>query len=258
MLRLFDGGERTQGPPTISASSRSSIEVCSRRAADREPLVRLSCPDARWRLRKLGKLDRAGRCFARRSTRALSCRQCGRRGQRTTALALLRSDQARFDEAGAWRAGAHTTVALAAGDGGRRPWRRWDGYSNSVARAEAIARQQAVTLRSRPGGRPSDSLKRCSSWRIRTFMPDTSTCQSLTERVLTIHGTVPGTRIHSRRGSIGLGAVQHERGRYRRGVLSARSGSIACAAARLSHGVDADDARPCLYLQKRFDEARDL
>src|SRR5262249_36401308 len=103
MLRLFDGGDKDAGPAdqlrVVTLVDRGLQEA---RALDREPLVQAELYQTLGGIyEKLGKFDQADTLLrksldARKASLPATSADIVRG---TTALALLRSDQARFDDA---------------------------------------------------------------------------------------------------------------------------------------------------------------
>jgi serine/threonine-protein kinase len=103
MLRLFDGGEKEAGPAdnlrVVTLIDRGLLDA---RTLDREPLVQAELYETLGSIyERLGKFDQADTLLqssieARRSLLPSNSPDIARG---VTALARLRSDQARFDEA---------------------------------------------------------------------------------------------------------------------------------------------------------------
>jgi serine/threonine protein kinase/tetratricopeptide (TPR) repeat protein len=273
MLRLFDGGEKEAGPAddlrVVTIIDRGTREA---RTLDREPLVQAELYQTLGGVyEKLGKLESAETLLrasldTRRSLLQSNAPDVARS---TTALALLRSDQARFEEAERL---AREALAIARS----APAPRDAEVANTLAILgqileqrgsynEAIATlQQSVTLRSRPDADQSElaqTLYELANTNFYAGHLDVS--ESLNRRVLAIQTELVGDA-HPlvAEDLINLGAIQHERGRYgeaetfyRRALEINRAwygaGSYRTASTLTMLGRT-------LYLQKRYDEARGL
>jgi serine/threonine protein kinase/tetratricopeptide (TPR) repeat protein len=273
MLRLFDGGEKDAGPAddlrVVTIIDRGAREA---RTLDREPLVQAELYQTLGGVyEKLGKLESAETLLrasldTRRSRLPSNAPDVARS---TAALALLRSDQARFEEAERL---AREAVTLARST----PAPDDAEIANSLAAlgqileqrgsyTEAITTlQQAVTLRSRPDADRSElaqTLYELANTNFYAGHLDVS--ESLNRRVLAIQTELVGDA-HPlvAEDLINLGAIQHERGRYveaesfyRRALEINRAwygaGSYRTASTLTMLGRT-------LYLQKRYDEARGL
>jgi serine/threonine-protein kinase len=273
MLRLFDGGEKDAGPAddlrVVTIIDRGAREA---RTLDREPLVQAELYQTLGGVyEKLGKLESAETLLrasldTRRSRLPSNAPDVARS---TAALALLRSDQARFEEAERLAREALTLArSTPAPDDAE--------VANSLAAlgqileqrgsyTEAITTlQQAVTLRSRPDADRSElaqTLYELANTNFYAGHLDVS--ESLNRRVLAIQTELVGDA-HPlvAEDLINLGAIQHERGRYaeaesfyRRALEINRAwygaGSYRTASTLTMLGRT-------LYLQKRYDEARGL
>ena len=273
MLRLFDGGQRDAGP----ADDLRVVTIVDRGLQDaqmlnREPLVQAELYYTLGGIyQKLGKLDQADRLLRTsiETRRALLGADAPDVARGTTALARLRSDQARFEEAetlarealaslrGSVRADgaqiADATTALG------EILEQRGAYDQAIATL-----QEAANLRSVPGADPSDlaaTLYELANVHFYAGHYDES--ESLNQRVLAIH-----TRLFGESNPlvaadlINLGAIQHERGKY---TESERLYRRALEINRAWYGADSYPTASnltmlgrSLYYQRRLDEARTL
>jgi eukaryotic-like serine/threonine-protein kinase len=273
MLRLFDGGEKDAGPAdnlrVVTLVDRGVLEA---RTLDREPLVQAELYQTLGGIyERLGKLDQADQLLrasldARRSRLPANAPDIARG---TTALALLRSDQARFDEAerlarealsslrATVRADAPDIAAATAALGQILEQR--GAYTQAIAMLE-----DAVKLRSRPGADPSElasTLYELANTNFYAGRFDVS--ESLNQQVLTIHrGLFGDAHPLVAEDLINLGAIQHERGRYvdaegfYRRALEINRAWYGKNSYRYASNLTM--LGRTLYLQKRLDEAREL
>jgi serine/threonine protein kinase/tetratricopeptide (TPR) repeat protein len=273
MLRLFDGGEKDAGPAdnlrVVTLVDRGVLEA---RTLDREPLVQAELYQTLGGIyEKLGKLDQADQLLRSsldaRHSRLPSNAPDVVRG--TMALALLRSDQARFDEAerlarealnslrSTARAGDAETAAATAALGQILEQR--GAYQQAIAMLE-----DAVKLQSRPGADPSElaaTLFELANTNFYAGRFDVS--EALNQRVLALHRRLFG-EAHPlvAEDLINLGAIQHERGHYSDAEGFYRR---ALEINRAWYGKDSYRTASnltmlgrTLYLEKRLDDARDL
>jgi serine/threonine-protein kinase len=273
MLRLFDGGEREAGPAdhlrVVTLIDRGVLDA---RTLDRDPLVQAEVYQTLGGIyQKLGKLDEADRLLAAslETRRRLLPANSPEIARGVTALAGLRSDQAQFDEAErlareglaaarAARPADDEQVAEATEAVGEILEQRGE-YTQAIAMLE-----EAVTLRSKPGGDPSDlaaALYELANANFYAGHLDVS--DSLTQRTLTLHRELYGDA-HPLVAAdlINLGAVQYERGRY---VDAEGFYRKALEINRTWYGNDSYRTASnltmlgrCLYQEKRFDEAKGL
>jgi eukaryotic-like serine/threonine-protein kinase len=273
MLRLFDGGEKEAGPAdnlrVVTLVDRGVLEA---RGLDREPLVQAELYQTLGGIyERLGKLDRADTLLresldTRRRLLPANHRDVARG---MTALALLRSDQARFDEAErlARDALASLRASLPAGSpevaaatvAAGQILEQRGSYAQAIAMLE-----EAVKLRSVPGADPSElaaALYELANANFYAGHLDVS--ESLNQRALTIHQRLFGDA-HPlvAEDLINLGAIQHERGQY---VDAERFYRRALEITRTWYGTDSYRTASnltmlgrSLYQEKRFDEARGL
>jgi serine/threonine protein kinase/tetratricopeptide (TPR) repeat protein len=273
MLRLFDGGEKDAGPAenlrVVTLIDRGVLEA---HTLDREPLVQAELYETLGGIyERLGKLDQADQLLrasldARRSRLPTNASDIARG---TTALALLRSDQARFDEAErlAREALASLRATAPADDPetGAATAALGQILEQRGAYTQAIAMlEEAVKLRSRPGADRSalaSTLYELANTNFYAGRYDVS--ESLNQRVLTIHRDLFGDA-HPlvAEDLINLGAIQHERGRYADAEGFYRR---ALVINRAWYGKDSYRTASnltmlgrTLYLEKRLDEAREL
>ncbi len=273
MLRLFDGGEKEAGPAdnlrVVTIVDRGVLEA---RTLDREPLVQGELYQTLGSVyEKLGKLDRA-ETLLRASLDTRRSHESSKtpdviRG--TTALALLRSDQARFDEAERLArealAAARSTLAPQDPEVAAAMAALGQILEQRGSYGEAITTlEQAAALRSRPGADRSELAETLFELANTNFYAGhLDVAETLTQRVLTIHSDLFGDA-HPlvAEDLINLGAVQHERGRY---TDAERFYRRALEINRVWYGSDSYRTASTLtmlgrtlYLQRRLDEARDL
>ena len=273
MLRLFDGGEKEAGPAdnlrVVTLIDRGLLDA---RTLDREPLVQAELYETLGGIyERLGKFDQADTLLRSsietRRSRLPSNSPDIARG--VTALARLRSDQARFDEAERLAreglAGARATLAAddpqvadATEAVGEILEQRGE-YDRAIAML-----QEAVTLRSKPGADPSDraaALYELANANFYAGHLDVS--ESLNQRTLTLHRELYGNA-HPlvAEDLINLGAIQYERGRYVDAEAFYRQ---ALEINRTWYGKESYRTASnltmlgrCLYQEKRFDEANGL
>jgi eukaryotic-like serine/threonine-protein kinase len=273
MLRLFNGGEKDAGPAddlrvvTIVDRGRQDAQML-----DREPLVQAELYYTLGGIyQKLGKLDQADQLL--RSSiemrRTLLGADAPDVASGTTALARLRSDQARFEEAeklarealallrGRVRADdpqiADATTALG------EILEQRGAYDQAIATL-----QEAVNLRAAPGTDPSDlaaTLYELANVHFYAGHYDES--ELLNQRVLAMHTQLFGASNPLVADDlINLGAIQHERGKY---TESERFYRRALEITRAWYGADSYRTASnltmlgrSLYYQRRLDEARTL
>ena len=273
MFQLFDGGEKEAGPAdnlrVLTLIDRGVLEA---RTLDREPVVQADLYQTLGNIYlKLGKLDEADTLLRASldQRRSLLPSTDPDIAKATTALALLRSEQARFDEAEELaRAGlAASQAALRAGDPGiasatvavGQVLEQRGAYVPAIAMLES-----AVTMLSSPGADPAElaaTLNELANAHFYAGHLDES--ESLNQRALSIHQRLFGD-VHPLVAEdwINLGAIQHERGRYTEAeAFYRRSLEIN----RQWYGKDSYRTASnltmigrSLYFQKRYDEARSL
>ena len=273
MLQLFDGGEKEAGPAdnlrVVTLVDRGVLEA---RTLDREPIVQADLYQTLGSIYlKLGKLEEADTLLRASLDRRRSLLPSADPdiAKATTALALLRSEQARFDEAevlareglAASRAAlrpddqavASATVAVG------QILEQRGAYEPAIALLES-----AVALRSAPGVDPSElaaALYELASAHFYAGHLDES--ESLNQRAMAIHKHLFG-EAHPlvAEDLINLGAIQHERGRYTEAEAYYRQ---SLEIIRRWYGKDSYRTASnltmigrTLYFQKRYEEARDL
>jgi len=273
MLRLFDGGEKEAGPAdTLRVVTLIDRGLLDARTLDREPLVQSELYETLGGIyERLGKFDQADTLLqssidTRRSLLPSNSPDIARG---VTALARLRSDQARFDEAERL---AREGLAVA-----RATLRSDDPQVADATEAvgeileqrgeydQAIAMlQEAVTLRSKPGADPSDLAAALYELANANFYAGhLDVAESLNQRSLTLHRELYGNA-HPlvAEDLINLGAIQYERGRYVDAEAFYRK---ALEIIRTWYGKDSYRTASnltmlgrCLYQEKRFDEANGL
>jgi serine/threonine-protein kinase len=225
MLRLFDGGEKEAGPAddlrVVALVDRGFAQA---RALDREPLVQAELYHTLGGIyRKLGKFERADALLqssldVRRSQPHANAADVV---NSLVALALLRSDQARLDEAERLVRDALAT--------GRKNFRSTDPVvATATAALGGILEQRgsydqaipvledAVRLQSAAGVDRTEqaaTLVELASTHFYAGHYDVS--ESLNRQVLATHRHLYGDR-HPlvAEDFINLGAIEHERGRY--------------------------------------------
>jgi serine/threonine-protein kinase len=225
MLNLFDGGEREAGPAAdlrvVTLVDRGVIQA---RALDRDPRVQAEFYQTLGGIyRKLGKFDRSEPLLQSSLDlrRALPGADTAEVVKGLVALAALRSDQARFDDAerlvrdGLERARntlrptdpliATATAAL----GGILE--QHGQYDQAIVMLEDAARRQSTA-----GGDENElaaTLSELANTHFYAGHYDVS--ESLNQRVLAMHRRLYGER-HPlvAEDLINLGAIQHERGHY--------------------------------------------
>jgi eukaryotic-like serine/threonine-protein kinase len=225
MLDLFDGGERDAGPSAdlrvVTLVDRGVIQA---RALDGDPLIQAELYQTLGGIyRKLGKFDGAETVLQSSLDlrRALHRPDAGEVVKGLLALAALRSDQARFDEA--------ERLVLDALDRTRQtlgPGTPLIGVAKAALGGILVQRgkydqaipmlEAAVALQPAAGGDEvalAAMLLELANANFYVGHYDIS--QSLNERVLSMHRRLYGTRHPSVADDlINLGAIQHERGRY--------------------------------------------
>ena len=273
MLRLFDGGEKEAGPAdnlrVVTLIDRGLLDA---RTLDREPLVQAELYETLGGIyERLGKFDQADTLLQSsiETRRSLLPSNSPDIARGVTALARLRSDQARFDEAERLaRDGLAVARATLPSDDpqvadaieavGEILEQRGE-YDQAIAML-----QEAVTLRSTPGADPSDlaaALYELANANFYAGHLDVS--ESLSQRTLTLHRELYGNA-HPLVADdlINLGAIQYERGRYVDAEAFYRK---ALEIIRTWYGKDSYRTASnltmlgrCLYQEKRFDEANGL
>ena len=224
-LRLFDGGDKDAGPAddlrVVTLVDRGFAQA---RALDREPLVQAELYQTLGGIyRKLGKFERAETLLQS----SLDVRRSQPRANAAdvvnglVALALLRADQARLDDAeqlvrsalatarGNFRPGDSVVAAATAALGGILEQR--GRYDQAIPVLE-----DAVRLQSDAGvdrAEQAATLLQLASTHFYAGHYDVS--ESLDQRVLATHRELYGDR-HPlvAEDFINLGAIEHERGRY--------------------------------------------
>jgi serine/threonine-protein kinase len=273
MLKLFDGGDKDAGPAdslrVVTLVDRGEQEA---RALDREPLVQAELFQTLGGIyQKLGKLDRADALLQA----SLETRRAQLKGdapdvaRSETALALLRSDQARYDDAEqlARQALASAKAALAPEDPQIATATAAVGevlvergsYVDAIGMLEEAAR-----LQSRPGANATDlagTLYDLAGAHFYAGHLDAS--QALDERVLGMHRDQFGPAHPSvAEDLINLGAIQYERGRYPEAETFYRQ---ALEINRGWYGKDSYRTASTLTMlgralsqERRYDEAHDM
>ena len=273
MLRLFDGGEKEAGPAdnlrVVTLIDRGLLDA---RTLDREPLVQAELYETLGSIyERLGKFDQADTLLQSsiETRRSLLPSNSPDIARGVTALARLRSDQARFDEAERMaREGLAVARATLPADDpqvadateavGEILEQRGE-YDQAIAML-----QEAVTLRSKPGADPSDLAAALYELANANFYAGhLDVAESLNQRSLTLHRELYGTA-HPlvAEDLINLGAIQYERGRYVDAEAFYRK---ALEIIRTWYGKDSYRTASnltmlgrCLYQEKRFDEANGL
>ena len=273
MLRLFDGGEKEAGPAdnlrVVTLIDRGLLDA---RTLDREPLVQAELYETLGGIyERLGKFDQADTLLQSsiETRRSLLPSNSPDIARGVTALARLRSDQARFDEAERLaREGLAVARATLPSDDpqvadateavGEILEQRGE-YDQAIAML-----QEAVTLRSTPGADPSDlaaALYELANANFYAGHLDVS--ESLSQRTITLHRELYGNA-HPLVADdlINLGAIRYERGRYVDAEAFYRK---ALEIIRTWYGKDSYRTASnltmlgrCLYQEKRFDEANGL
>ena len=273
MLRLFDGGEKEAGPAdNLRVVTLIDRGVLDARTLDREPLVQAEVYQTLGGIyARLGKFDRADELLSASidTRRSLLPSNSPDIARGVTALARLRSDQARFDDAERLaREGLATARATLPADDpqiadateavGEILEQRGE-YDKAIAML-----QEAVTLRSKPGADASElaaALYELANANFYAGRLDAS--ESLNQRTLTMHRELFGDA-HPlvAEDLINLGAIQYQRGRYVDGEGFYRK---ALEINRTWYGKDSFRTASnltmlgrCLYQEKRFDEANGL
>jgi len=273
MLRLFDGGEKEAGPAdNLRVVTLIDRGVLDARTLDREPLVQAELYQTLGGIyERLGKFDQADKLLQSSidTRRALLPSNSPEIARGVTALARLRSDQARFDDA--------ERLAREGLDTARATLRADDPQVADATEAvgeileqrgkydQAITMlQEAVTLRSKPGADPSElasTLYELANANFYAGHLDVSA--SLNQRTLTIHRGLYG-EAHPvvAEDLINLGAIEYERGKY---VDAEGFYRKALEINRTWYGKDSFRTASnltmlgrCLYQEKRFDEANGL
>jgi serine/threonine-protein kinase len=273
MLRLFDGGEKEAGPAdNLRVVTLIDRGVLDARTLDREPLVQAELYQTLGGIyERLGKFDQADKLLQSSidTRRALLPSNSPEIARGVTALARLRSDQARFDDAERLaREGLATARATLRADDPQvadateavgEILEQRGTYDQAIAML-----QEAVTLRSKPGADPSElasSLYELANANFYAGHLDVS--ESLNQRTLTIHRELYG-EAHPvvAEDLINLGAIQYERGKY---VDAEGFYRKALEINRTWYGKDSFRTASnltmlgrCLYQEKRFDEANGL
>jgi serine/threonine protein kinase/tetratricopeptide (TPR) repeat protein len=273
MLRLFDGGEKEAGPAdnlrVVTLIDRGLLDA---RTLDREPLVQAELYETLGAIyERLGKFDQADALLQSsiETRRSLLPSNSPDIARGVTALARLRSDQARFDEAERMaREGLTIARATLPADDpqvadateavGEILEQRGE-YDQAIAML-----QEAVTLRSKPGADPSDLAAALYELANANFYAGhLDVAESLNQRSLTLHRELNGNA-HPlvAEDLINLGAIQYERGRYVDAEAFYRQ---ALEIIRTWYGKDSYRTASnltmlgrCLYQEKRFEEANGL
>jgi len=224
MLNLFDGGDKEAGPATdlrvVTLVDRGLLQA---RALDHEPLVQAELYATLGGIyRKLGNLDQAGTLLQSSLDlrRAHLDPDAPDVSSALMALAGLRSDQARFDDAErlarealarARKGGranraliATTTASLGA------VLERRGNYEGAISVLEEAARIQ--TTADDPADRAATLFELASA---HFYAGHYQVSELLNEEVLAMHRQLYGDQ-HPRVAEdlINLGAIEHERGRY--------------------------------------------
>jgi len=273
MLRLFDGGEKEAGPAdNLRVVTLIDRGVLDARTLDREPLVQADVYQTLGGIyQRLGKFDEADKLLrtSNDTRRSLLPSNSPDIAKGVTALARLRSDQARFDDAEKL-----AREGLAAARATLRPddpqiadateavgeiLEQRGSYSQAIAML-----QDAVALRSRPGADASElasTLYELANANFYAGHLDVS--ESLNQRTLTMHRELFGDA-HPlvAEDLINLGAIQYERGRF---VDAEGFYRQALEIIRSWYGKDSFRTASnltmlgrSLYQEKRFDEANAL
>jgi eukaryotic-like serine/threonine-protein kinase len=225
MLRLFDGGEKEAGPAdNLRVVTLIDRGVLDARTLDREPLVQADVYQTLGGIyERLGKFDEADKLLRTSidTRRSLLPSNSPDIAKGVTALARLRSDQARFDDAEKL-----AREGLAAARATLRPddpqiadateavgeiLEQRGNYDQAIAML-----QDAVALRSRPGADASElasTLYELANANFYAGHLDVS--ESLNQRTLTMHRELfGGAHPLVAEDLINLGAIQYERGRF--------------------------------------------
>ena len=225
MLRLFDGGEKEAGPAdNLRVVTLIDRGVLDARTLDREPLVQADVYQTLGGIyERLGKFDEADKLLGTsiETRRALLPSNSPDIAKSVTALARLRSDQARFDDAEKLaREGLATARATLRPDDPQiadateavgEILEQRGNYSQAIAML-----QDAVALRSKPGGDASElaaTLYELANANFYAGHLDMS--ESLNQRTLSMHRELFGDA-HPlvAEDLINLGAIEYERGRF--------------------------------------------
>ena len=225
MLNLFDGDEKDAGPAeNLRVLTLLDRGLSQAQSLDREPLVQAELYQTLGGLyQKLGKFDQANTLLeaSLAARRSLLGANAGDVVKGLIALASLRSDQAKFDQAEGL-----ARDALASAKASLRPTDPLIAAANAAlgaileqrgAYAEAVAvLETAVQQRSGPNADQAElaaTLYELASTHF--YQGHWDQAESITQRALTIHRERFGDRHPAvAEDLINLAAVQHERGHY--------------------------------------------
>ena len=270
-LNLFNGGDKEAGPSSdLRVAALVDRGVAEARSLDRDPAVQAEMNQTLGGVyQKLGHLDRAESLMLASLDRRRSLFGPSHPlvAESMVSLGLLRSEQARFDEAErltrealqiATRSRQQPAIAAATHAVGKVLEDR-GSYQPAIQ-----VLQEAVRLRSTPGASQADladSLLELANAQF--YMGHYADAQSLNERLIGIHEQLFGNR-HPlvAEDLINLGAIQQDIGHYKEAEAFERR------AVDISEGFYGKDhyktagnltvlSRALVY-QKRFDEATDL
>jgi serine/threonine-protein kinase len=273
MLRLFDGGEKEAGPAdNLRVVTLIDRGVLDAHTLDREPLVQADVYQTLGGIyQRLGKFDEADRLLqaAIETRRSLLPANSPDIARGVTALARLRSDQARFDDAERLaREGLATARATLRADDPQiadateavgEILEQRGVYDQAIATL-----QEAVNLRSTAGADASELAATLYELANANFYAGhLDVAESLSQRTLTMHRELYGNA-HPLVADdlINLGAIQYERGRFADAEDFYRR---ALDIIRTWYGKDSYRTASnltmlgrCLYQEKRYDEAHGL
>lgn len=224
MLSLFDGGHEEAPPDSLRVVAMVERGLQDAALLDDEPEVQTELLTTLGKVfQQLGKLDRADTVLQAALGRTSRADLAGEltRGKILIALGLLRSDQARYDEAeaaigealtiaGRLLPATHPTALEAKEALGHVEVERGD-YGRAIATLEEVVR-----LRERMGGTQADlagSIAELAA--VHFYAGDLAESDSLNVRALAIYRDLHGDRHPAVADMlINRGAVQHERGNY--------------------------------------------
>jgi serine/threonine protein kinase len=270
---LFQGGDKDTGPAhDMRVSTLIERGVQEARALDRDPVTQAGLYQTLGDIyRKLGSLDQAESLLnsALERRKSLPGQNTADVAESLVSLALLRTDQARLDDAGRLANDAldlsrrtlptdHPAVAAATDALGRILEEKGE-YQQAIPVLE-----EAVRLRSLPSGSPADlasSLYELAN--VHFYAGSYKQSEALNNRVLTMSRQIYGER-HPRVADalVNLGAIQQDLGNYKEAERFQRQAlEITRSFYGENHYRTASGftmvARALVY-EKRFPEAVDL